>query len=226
MQTVLLVDDEQRMLNLVELFLVPHGFKCLKEKNGENALETLRNEKVNLVILDVMMPEMDGWEVCKKIREFSQVPIIMLTARTDKLNLVKGLNIGADDYLTKPFDERELVARANAILRRVTKVDESNRDNVVYNEFYLDTEKYSLYYENSTAQLTSKEFFIVKALMSRPSKVYVREELLNAAWDYETETDIRTVDSHIRNLREKLKKAGFPTNEFLKTVWGIGYKWN
>src|SRR5690606_816544 len=110
--------------------------------------------------------------------------------------------------------------------RRVTKVDESNRDNVVYNEFYLDTEKYSLYYENSTAQLTSKEFFIVKALMSRPSKVYVREELLNAAWDYETETDIRTVDSHIRNLREKLKKAGFPTNEFLKTVWGIGYKWN
>lgn len=131
-----------------------------KRKNGENALETLRNEKVNLVILDVMMPEMDGWEVCKKIREFSQVPIIMLTARTDKLNLVKGLNIGADDYLTKPFDERELVARANAILRRVTKVDESNRDNVVYNEFYLDTEKYSLYYENSTAQLTSKEFLL------------------------------------------------------------------
>ncbi|MER2028290.1 MAG: response regulator transcription factor [Solibacillus sp.] len=226
MQTVLLVDDEQRMLNLVELFLVPHGFKCLKEINGKNALETLRNEKVNLVILDVMMPEMDGWEVCKKIREFSQVPIIMLTARSDKLNLVKGLNIGADDYLTKPFDESELVARVHAILRRIPKVDESNRDNVVYNEFYLDTEKYSLYYENSTAQLTSKEFFIVKALMTRPSKVYVREELLNAAWDYETETDIRTVDSHIRNLREKLKKEGFPTNKFLKTVWGIGYKWS
>lgn len=226
MQTVLLVDDEQRMLNLVELFLVPHGFKCLKEINGKNALETFRNEKVNLVILDVMMPEMDGWEVCKKIREFSQVPIIMLTARSDKLNLVKGLNIGADDYLTKPFDESELVARVHAILRRIPKVDESNRDNVVYNEFYLDTEKYSLYYENSTAQLTSKEFFIVKALMTRPSKVYVREELLNAAWDYETETDIRTVDSHIRNLREKLKKEGFPTNKFLKTVWGIGYKWS
>ncbi|MEK4387722.1 response regulator transcription factor [Solibacillus sp. FSL W7-1464] len=225
MQNVLLVDDEQRMLDLVELFLVPHGFTCLKEKTGKNALETLRNEKVNLVILDVMMPEMDGWEVCKKIREFSQVPIIMLTARSDKLNLVKGLNIGADDYLTKPFDERELIARVNAILRRVPEVDESNGENVVYNEFYLDTEKYSLYYENSKAQLTSKEFFIVKALMSRPSKVYVREELLNAAWDYETETDIRTVDSHIRNLREKLKKAGFPTSEFLKTVWGIGYKW-
>ena len=226
MQTILLVDDEQRMLDLVELFLVPHGFKCLKEKTGINALETLRNEKVNLVILDVMMPEMDGWEVCKKIREFSQVPIIMLTARSDKQNLVKGLDIGADDYLTKPFDERELIARVNAILRRVPEVDESNGENVVYNEFYLDTEKYSLYYENSKAQLTSKEFFIVKALMSRPSKVYVREELLNAAWDYETETDIRTVDSHIRNLREKLKKAGFPTSEFLKTVWGIGYKWN
>ncbi|MFL0584350.1 response regulator transcription factor [Solibacillus silvestris] len=226
MQTVLLVDDEQRMLDLVELFLVPQGFKCLKEKTGKNALATLRNEKVNLVILDVMMPEMDGWEVCKKIREFSQVPIIMLTARSDKMNLVKGLDIGADDYLTKPFDERELIARVNAILRRVSEIDESNVEKVVYNEFYLDTEKYSLYYQNSKAQLTSKEFFIVKALMSRPSKVYVREELLNAAWDYETETDIRTVDSHIRNLREKLKKAGFPTSEFLKTVWGIGYKWN
>lgn len=225
MQTILLVDDEQRMLDLVELFLVPHGFKCLKEKTGINALETLRNEKVNLVILDVMMPEMDGWEVCKKIREFSQVPIIMLTARSDKQNLVKGLNIGADDYLTKPFDERELIARVNAILRRVPEIDESNSENVFYIEFYLDTEKYSLYYQNSKAQLTSKEFFIVKALMSRPSKVYVREELLNAAWDYETETDIRTVDSHIRNLREKLRKAGFPTSEFLKTVWGIGYKW-
>ncbi|MEK5186996.1 MULTISPECIES: response regulator transcription factor [Solibacillus] len=226
MQTVLLVDDEQRMLDLVELFLVPQGFKCLKEKTGKSALATLRNEKVNLVILDVMMPEMDGWEVCKKIREFSQVPIIMLTARSDKMNLVKGLDIGADDYLTKPFDERELIARVNAILRRVSEIDESNVEKVVYNEFYLDTEKYSLYYQNSKAQLTSKEFFIVKALMSRPSKVYVREELLNAAWDYETETDIRTVDSHIRNLREKLKKAGFPTSEFLKTVWGIGYKWN
>lgn len=226
MQTVLLVDDEQRMLDLVELFLVPQGFKCLKEKTGKSALATLRNEKVNLVILDVMMHEMDGWEVCKKIREFSQVPIIMLTARSDKMNLVKGLDIGADDYLTKPFDERELIARVNAILRRVSEIDESNVEKVVYNEFYLDTEKYSLYYQNSKAQLTSKEFFIVKALMSRPSKVYVREELLNAAWDYETETDIRTVDSHIRNLREKLKKAGFPTSEFLKTVWGIGYKWN
>ncbi|MEK4701911.1 response regulator transcription factor [Solibacillus sp. FSL R7-0668] len=226
MQTVLLVDDEQRMLDLVELFLIPQGFECIKETSGKNALEILKKEKVNLVILDVMMPEMDGWEVCKKIREFSQVPIIMLTARSDKQNLVKGLNIGADDYLSKPFDEGELIARVNAILRRFSEEEKGNNANIVYNKFFLDTEKYSLHYGNLKAQLTLKEFYIVKALISRPSKIYIREELLNAAWDYETETDIRTVDSHIRNLRDKLKKAGFPTNEFLKTAWGIGYKWN
>ena len=226
MQTVLLVDDEQRMLDLVELFLIPQGFICIKEISGKNALEILKREKVNLVLLDVMMPEMDGWEVCKKIREFSKVPIIMLTARSDKLNLVKGLNIGADDYISKPFDERELIARVNAILRRFLVEEKGTNTNIVYNEFFLDTENYSLHYKNLKAQLTSKEFYIVKALMSRPSKIYIREELLNAAWEYETETDIRTVDSHIRNLRDKLKKAGFPTNEFLKTAWGIGYKWS
>lgn len=226
MQTVLLVDDEQRMLDLVELFLIPQGFKCLKETSGKKAIEILKKEKVNLVILDVMMPDMDGWEVCKKIREFSKIPIIMLTARSDKLNLVKGLNIGADDYLSKPFDERELIARVNAILRRFSENEKDTNTNIVYKEFLLNTEKYTLHYGNLKAQLTLKEFFIVKALISRPSKIFIREELLAAAWEYETETDIRTVDSHIRNLRDKLKKAGFPTNEFLKTAWGIGYKWS
>lgn len=226
MQTVLLVDDEQRMLDLVELFLIPQGFKCLKEKSGKKAIEILKKEKVNLVILDVMMPDMDGWEVCKKIREFSKIPIIMLTARSDKLNLVKGLNIGADDYLSKPFDERELIARVNAILRRFSENEKDTNTDIVYKEFLLNTEKYALHYGNLKAQLTLKEFFIVKALISRPSKIFIREELLAAAWEYETETDIRTVDSHIRNLRDKLKKAGFPTNEFLKTAWGIGYKWS
>lgn len=226
MQTVLLVDDEQRMLDLVELFLIPEGIKCIKETSGKRAIETLKKEKVSLVLLDVMMPEMDGWEVCKEIREFSKVPIIMLTARSDKLDLVKGLNIGADDYISKPFDERELIARVNAILRRSTEIEKDENTNITHNEFLLDTEKYSLHYQNLTAPLTLKEFYILKALISRPTKTYTREELLEAAWEFETETDIRTVDSHIRNLRDKLKRAGFPTNEFLKTAWGIGYKWN
>jgi len=224
LQTILLVDDEQRMLDLVELFLLPQGYKCIKERSGMNAIEIIKKEKVNLVLLDVMMPEMNGWEVCETIREFSNVPIIMLTARTDKLDLVKGLNTGADDYITKPFDEGELIARVSAILRRTS--DETETTTINYNDYRLDTEAYSLHYKDLVIQLTLKEFYILKALISRPTKTYTREELLHAAWELETETDIRTVDSHIRNLRDKLKKAGFPTEEFLKTAWGIGYKWS
>lgn len=224
MQTILLVDDEQRMLDLIELFLIPQGYKCIKETSSRNAIEILKKEQINLILLDVMMPELDGWEVCKLIREFSNVPIIMLTARTDKLDLVKGLNTGADDYITKPFDDRELIARVNALLRRTS--NETNHTSITYDDFILDTEMYSLRYLDRKIQLTMKEFTIIKALISRPFKTYTREELLQVAWEYETETDIRTVDSHIRNLRDKLKKARFPTDRFLKTTWGIGYKWN
>lgn len=223
MKTILVVDDEQRMLDLVELFLIPKGFKCIKEKSGKKAINILKKEKVDLVLLDIMMPELDGWEVCERIREFSNVPIIMLTARSDKTDLVKGLNTGADDYISKPFDERELIARVNAILRRIP---DTSKDHLIYDHFTLNTETYSLYYKEKIVQLTLKEFLIIKALMSRPTKTFTREELMNAAWEFDTYTDLRTVDSHIRNLREKLKKAGFPIEEFLKTIWGIGYKWS
>lgn len=224
MQTILLVDDEQRMLDLIELFLLPHGFRCIKADNGEKALELLENEKISLVLMDVMMPDMDGWEVCKQIRKRSDVPIIMLTARSNKSDLVKGLDTGADDYITKPFDDRELVARVRAILRRSSS-PEKESDVMKEGRFTLDKETYALYYEELRAQLTLKEFLILETLLSRPKKTFTRDELLQAAWDYNTYTDIRTVDSHIRNLRDKLKLAGFPTEEFIKTVWGIGYKW-
>ncbi|QUW20931.1 response regulator transcription factor [Sporosarcina sp. Marseille-Q4063] len=225
MRTILLVDDEQRMLNLIELFLIPHGFRCIKETSGKKALEILKKEKVSLVLLDVMMPEIDGWEVCEKIREFSDVPVIMLTARTDKLDLVKGLNSGADDYITKPFDERELSARVHALLRRFPE-EEKAKALIIYGDFKLDKETYSLQYNDSKVPLTLKEFSIIEALISRPTKTFTREQLLHTAWEYNTYTDIRTIDSHIRNLRDKLKTAGFPIEEFLKTVWGIGYKWS
>lgn len=223
MQTALLIDDEQRMLDLIELFMIPLGFHCIKETSGKNAIDRLKKEEVQLILLDIMMPNMDGWEVCKEIREFSNVPIIMLTARTDKTDIVRGLNNGADDYITKPFDDRELVARVNAVLRRSSANESTNL--ISFGEFSLNSETYCLKYFEQTVQLTLKEFFIIKALISRPNKTYTREELLNVAWEYETETDIRTVDSHMRNLRDKLKKSGFPTENFLKTVWGIGYKW-
>lgn len=225
MRTILLIDDEKRMLDLIELFLIPHGFRCIKETNGQAAIETLKHEKINLVLLDIMMPEIDGWEVCKEIREFSDVPVIMLTARSDKPDLVKGLDTGADDYITKPFDEGELVARVKALLRRIP-ADESDAEKIIYGDYKLDKETYSLQFNDLKVQLTLKEFYIVEALISRPNKTFTREQLLFSAWEYNTYTDIRTVDSHIRNLREKLKTAGFPSDEFLKTVWGIGYKWN
>lgn len=224
MRTILLIDDEQRMLDLLELFLMPHGFRCIKADNGRKGLEILERETVNLVLLDVMMPDIDGWEVCREIREFSEVPVIMLTARSDKKDLVKGLNNGADDYITKPFDEGELTARVKALLRRYPD-DEIDSENIVSGDFVLNKDSYSLHYKNTKVQLTLKEFYIIEALITKPKRTLTREQLLLTAWEYNTYTDIRTVDSHIRNLREKLKTAGFPIDEFLKTVWGIGYKW-
>lgn len=223
MQKILLIDDEQRMLNLLELFLVPHGFVCLKAESGEKGIEMIQSQLIDLVILDIMMPYMDGWEVCKMIRQQVNVPIIMLTARADKLDVIRGLDVGADDYVTKPFDEGELVARVNALLRRAHKQKEENT--TVNGEFILSHDAYSLKYRHVEAFLTLKEYSIVNTLISNPKKTFTREQLLLTAWDYNTYTDIRTVDSHIRNLREKLKTAGFPIDEFLHTVWGIGYKW-
>jgi len=197
----------------------------MKADNGKKGLEIIKRENVDIVLLDVMMPDMDGWEVCKKIRELSAIPVIMLTARTDKADVVKGLDFGADDYVTKPFDERELVARVNALLRRTSSENE-NSNNTVYGDYTLNRDSYSLNYKNLEVQLTLKEFYIIEALITHPKRTFTREQLLHTAWEYNTFTDIRTVDSHIRNLREKLKVAGFPINDFLLTVWGIGYKWN
>ncbi|MEK4628460.1 MAG: response regulator transcription factor [Solibacillus sp.] len=220
MKTVLIVDDEQRMLDLIELFLVPQGFNCMKTTDPFQAIQLLKEHSIHILLLDVMMPKMDGWELCSEIRKFSSVPIIMLTARTAKADIIKGLRIGADDYLTKPFDEGELVARVRALLRRTT---EENK--IIRGDFILELDTYTVHYKEANVSLTSKEYTIVKALILKPRKVFTRQELLQIAWEYETEIDERTVDSHIRNLRDKLKKAHFPIDAFLLTVWGIGYKW-
>jgi DNA-binding response OmpR family regulator len=224
MQTILLVDDEIRMLELLELFLIPKGYKCLKAQNGKEALRMITDKEVSLVILDVMMPVMDGWETCKEIRKLSVVPILMLTARTDKSDVVKGLNVGADDYLTKPFDDSELLARVSALLRRIP-IEKVEQTIIKRDEYELDTNSYTLNFYEKRVLLTMKEFKIIEALIKNPMRTFTREQLLLVAWDYHSSTDIRTVDSHIRNLREKLKKSGFPTDQFLITVWGIGYKW-
>ncbi|MDX1770254.1 MAG: response regulator transcription factor [Planococcaceae bacterium] len=224
MQTILLVDDERRMLDLLELFLMPKGYTCKKATSGEDALKILNEDEIHLVVLDVMMPFMDGWKTCVEIRKRSDVPILMLTARTDKSDVVKGLNIGADDYLIKPFDDQELLARVNALLRRITN-EKPEQNLIKYDGYELDTQSYTLNFQNKQVALTMKEYKIIEALISYPKRTFTRDQLLLLAWDYHSTTDIRTVDSHIRNLRDKLKNAGFSTDQFLHTVWGIGYKW-
>ncbi|EIJ78375.1 two-component response regulator [Bacillus methanolicus PB1] len=222
MKTALLVDDEQRMLDLLSLYISPHNYRCIKCASGMEAIEYLKKESADVVILDVMMPEMDGWETCEKIREFSNVPIIMLTARNDKNDIVKGLRIGADDYVTKPFNEEELLARIEAVIRRY---ENQNKNKVAFKGLIWDHNSFELKYEGISIKVTPKEFALIGLFLRNPNKVFTREHLLSSVWGQLAETEDRTIDSHIRNIREKLRKAGFPIDEHLLTVWGIGYKW-
>lgn len=222
MKTILLVDDETRMLDLLSLYLEPHGFKCIKVESGKDALTYLEENKIDIVILDVMMPEMDGWTTCKKMRDFSKVPIIMLTARSETVDVIKGLKFGADDYMTKPFNESELLARIEALLRRTGN---SNDKLLVFKGLEWRKESVELKYQNQPIQVTPKEFALIGLFLKNPHKVFSRDHLLSAIWGLNSHIDDRTIDSHIRNLREKLRNTGFPVDTHLFTVWGIGYKW-
>ncbi|KGX87022.1 response regulator transcription factor [Pontibacillus litoralis] len=221
MSHLLVVDDEQRMLDLLELYVMPYGYTCTKVHSGQEALNKLNEESFDLVLLDIMMAHMDGWETCMRIREKSDIPIMMVTALEHKADVVKGLRMGADDYVTKPFDEEELLARIEALLRRTSK-DETliNRDGLLW-----DGDTHELRYEQLSIPLTPKEFNMIGLLMKNPGRVYSREQLIELVWDIHSETEGRTVDSHVRNLRDKVRQVGFPIDDFLKTVWGVGYKW-
>ncbi|WP_347861112.1 response regulator transcription factor [Salimicrobium sp. PL1-032A] len=219
MTQILIVDDEQRMLDLLELYLTPHGYKVTKVLHGADALEKLKKEPFDLVVLDIMMKGMDGFETCRRLRAFSDVPVLMLTAKDQKEDVIKGLNLGADDYVTKPFDEEILVARIEALLRR-NAPSSIKVDGLQWNE-----ERYELSYGNCSIPLTPKEFQLIRLLLKRPNHVYDRNDLLDLVWGVESDTEGRTIDSHIRNIREKIRHSGFPVDEHLKTVWGVGYKW-
>jgi DNA-binding response OmpR family regulator len=221
-RTILLVDDEIRMLDLLSLYLEPHSFKCIKAKSGNDALKLLQTRKMDLVILDVMMPEMDGWTTCKKMREFSDVPIIMLTARTETVDVVKGLKYGADDYVTKPFKEEELLARIEALLRRTNTLQE---EQIIFKGLEWRRDSVQLKYQKQVIQVTPKEFALVGLFLKNPHKVFSRDHLVLTIWGIDSQIDDRTIDSHIRNLREKLRNVGFPVDDHLFTVWGVGYKW-
>jgi DNA-binding response OmpR family regulator len=221
MYTILLVDDEKRMLDLLDLYLSPKGYNCVKCESGLSAIQYLENNKADLVLLDIMMPELDGWETCKRIREFSNVPIIMVTARDQTLDIVKGLNIGADDYITKPFDEAELLARIEAVLRRSV----GKRSKIEFQGLVWDEDEHKVRYQNEPIFLTPKEFAVLGLFLKNPSRVFSREQIIMSLWGYNANTEERTIDSHVKNIREKLRQVGFPIDQFLQTVWGVGYKW-
>ncbi|PJN90250.1 response regulator transcription factor [Bacillus sp. mrc49] len=223
MKTAVLVDDEQRMMDLIELYLAPHGYTCIKKDSALEAVLFLKHNHADIVILDVMMPEIDGWEACARIRSFSAIPIIMLTARDAAEDMVKGLNNGADDYITKPFNEDVLLARIEAVTRRVSHREV---DGVSFKGLKLNESAYEAHYQAKSISLTPKEFSLLSLFLKSADQVYSRDHLLTTIWGFRSNTEDRTIDSHIRNIREKLRQAGFPANEHLKTVWGVGYKWS
>ncbi|MEM5017033.1 response regulator transcription factor [Metabacillus indicus] len=220
MKKILLIDDEQLMLNLLELYLVPAGYSCVKSTDGNEAADLIASENPALVILDIMMPDKSGFEICREIRLFSDIPIIMVTARDQKADIVKGLRAGADDYLTKPFDESELLARIEAILRRTR-----NKPAIEFRGLKWDENKQEAVYQEKTIPFTPKEFQLAGLFLQNRNRVFDRDHLITAVWGYEADTDGRTVDSHVRHIRDKLRKTGFPVEEHLQTVWGAGYKW-
>ncbi|MGX1373303.1 DNA-binding response OmpR family regulator [Priestia megaterium] len=222
MPTILLVDDELRMLDLLELYLTPNGFRCIKFDSGIEALNYLEEgNEADLMLLDIMMPDKDGWEICQEVRSSSKIPVIMLTARNQTVDIIKGLNTGADDYIVKPFSEGELIARLRAVLRRASTENEE----INYKGLLWSRENHLLKYEDQEIQVTPKEFKLVGLLLQYPNRVFSREDLLTSVWGYDAEIEGRTIDSHVRNVRDKLRKANFPVDNHLQTVWGLGYKW-
>ncbi|WP_020006659.1 response regulator transcription factor [Salinicoccus albus] len=220
MKKVLLIDDEERMLELLALYLKPYHYDCRKALGPKEGLQYIEEERFDIVLLDIMMPDMDGWSVCREICQHSDVPIIMVTAREQKADIVKGLRLGADDYITKPFNEEELVARMNALLRRAKPGNHVEMDGLLW-----DRDRFELSYKNQYIKLTPKEFSLIGLLMQNPGRVYSRNQLIDLVWGMYSETEGRTVDSHVRNMREKIREVGFPIDDYFHTVWGVGYKW-
>lgn len=225
MTRILLIDDEKRMLDLLTLYLTPYQYECIPFQSGGDALTFLKKEEADIVLLDIMMPEMDGWDTLKEIREFSSIPVIMLTARNDKDDIVRGLKGGADDYVAKPFNEEELIARMEAVMRR-TRVIDPPTYSLRFKGLVLDTSSFHVQYNNEKISVTPKEFALLETFLLNQDKVFSREHLIMSLWEFDAETESRTIDSHIRNLRSKLRNAGFEVDKYLETIWGVGYRWN
>ena len=219
---ILVVDDEELLVKGIRFNLQNDGYEVVTGSNGLEALQISQAEKPDLVILDVMMPIMDGLTACAKIREFSNVPIILLTAKTEDMDKLMGFEQGADDYLTKPFNILELKARIRALLRRSAPKQKDDSTKLTIGAITLDLNARNAYHNGVIADLTAKEFDVIEFMMRNPNRVYSREALLDTIWAYEYRSDIRTVDVHIRRLREKLEEN--PADpQYIMTKWGVGY---
>jgi DNA-binding response OmpR family regulator len=222
-EKILVVDDEATIVEFVRINLEKAGFTVLSAGDGDTALALATSERPDLIVLDVMLPGRDGFEVCRELRRTSSTPIIMLTARDEDIDKILGLELGADDYITKPFNPRELVARIKAILRRVDRSGKMDGRVIARGRLQLDLDRHQVTAGGRLVDLTPKEFELLELLMNNPGRVFSRETLLERLWGYDFFGDSKTVDVHIRRLREKVEEdPSSPTH--ILTVWGVGYK--
>ena len=221
-QTILVVDDDPNIAQLVKLYLEKEGFDVAVETRGDDAVAAFQKNPPNLMLLDIMLPGMDGYQVCRAIRQISAIPIIMLSAKDETFDKVLGLELGADDYITKPFEGKELVARVKAVLRRAAP-GESEKDTLSFPGLTISLEKYEVHYQGRLLEMPPKELEVLYFLASHQNRVFTREQLLEQVWGFDFFGDSRTVDVHIKRLREKLvdsESLGWQ----IRTVWGVGYK--
>ena len=231
MKKVLIVDDDPNIVEVLRLYFDKDGFAVISCLSGNNALETFAVTSPDIVVLDLMLPGKDGYDICREIRKISDTPIIMLTARTDILDKVVGLELGADDYMEKPFEPKELLARVKAVLRRVEKKDEpdaaqkeKNAEVVKYQNLTVDKARYVVLVAGKEVDMPPKELELLFFLASNPNRVFTREQILENVWGYDFYGESRTVDVHVKRIREKVENADLAVNWQIKTVWGVGYK--
>lgn len=219
---ILIVDDDENICELLRLYLEKDGYETIIANDGEKAVEYAAKYSPALVLLDIMLPKIDGWQVCREIRKTSLVPIIMLTAKGETFDRILGLELGADDYIPKPFDTKEVIARIRAVLRRSSTGENKDIKEVKYDKFSVNLTNYELTVDGKVVDTPPKELELIYHLASNPNRVYTRDQLLDEVWGFDYYGDSRTVDVHVKRLREKLD--GISERWSLKTVWGVGYK--
>ncbi len=223
-EKILIVDDDNNICELLRLYLEKDGFTAEVCTDGLKAIDAFNTVNPDLVLLDIMLPGMDGWQICREIRKSSQTPIIMLTAKGETFDKVLGLELGADDYITKPFETKEVIARIKAVLRRTAGQNAAaeEKKEVSYDKLYINITNYELKVDGNVIDTPPKELELIFHLASNPNRVYTRDQLLDEVWGFEYYGDSRTVDVHVKRLREKLEDVSDKWE--LKTVWGVGYK--